>query len=77
MESIVLAISGLSLLGVSAVLRRTAEKHIAAAPKSGHVQHEPVGKKAKIEPALKGRTLIQPHVPALVSREASSVLDQY
>jgi hypothetical protein len=76
MESILLAISGLSLLGVSAVLRRTAEKHIAAVRKSDHVQHELAAKKTEFKPAFKGRTLLHPQVPALLSREAPSALEQ-
>lgn len=77
MESIVLAISGLSLLGVSAVLRRTAEKHIHTVRPSVYAAHEAVNKKAEfVKPAFEPKALMQQQVPTLLTSESPSLLHQ-
>lgn len=77
MESIVLAISGLSLLGVSAVLRRTADKHIHTVRPNNYAVHEALNKKAGFaKPAFEGKALLPQQAPTLLSSESSSQLHQ-
>ena len=75
MESIVLAISGLSLLGVSAVLSRAAEKQIANMRKNQYIQLEPVRTNSEFRSALEARPILPPQLPVLLSRDASAVLE--
>ena len=76
MEPIVLAVSGLSLLGVSSVLRRTADKEPAKMKKAHHAEQASAMKKKAPKPSLQTKPVLHPRVPILLSREASSVVDQ-
>jgi hypothetical protein len=70
MEPIILALSGLSLLGVSSVLRRTAVKR----PNNVDPSENP---NTKLEFAkLETTTLLHTHVPPLMSSETPSLLQQ-
>ena len=73
MEPIVLALSGLSLLGVSSVLRRTAGKEPAKMRKTHHAEHPSVMTKKVSKPSIQGKPVSHTRVPVLLSREASMV----
>ena len=78
MESIVLAISGLSLLGVSEAIRRTARKHMnTLRPPSLQVYD---GVKTDINTAkatAEVESLLKQPVAALMASESRPVLQQY
>lgn len=75
MEPIILALSGLSLLGVSSVLRRTAAKTSNNVEPSHYGVHENPGTKLEFA-KLESTSLLHTHVPPLMSSETSSLLQQ-
>ena len=75
MESIVLALSGLSLLALSVVLRRTAAKNNYTVWSNEYTVPQTLQTKAEfVKPAFEGKALTQQPLSTLLSSESSSSL---
>jgi hypothetical protein len=77
MESIVLALSGLSLLGVSSLLRKKTAKHIYTVRPNDRRTYQPFAENvARSDGAYEPEVLLQHQMP-LLDRPTSSLLQQY
>jgi len=78
MESIVLAISGLSFLGVSEAIRRTAGKHVNTLRLPKLQMYEGVTTSIKrTSAAVEAESLLKQPVASLMSSESHPVLQHY
>jgi hypothetical protein len=77
MEVIVLAVSGLSLLGVSSLLRKKTAKHIySVRPNDRHTHQAFTDNVSRSDGAYEPEVLLQHQMP-LLDRPTSSLLQQY
>jgi hypothetical protein len=73
MEAIVLAISGLSLLAASAVLRRTGKHINTVQPHDSNTYRSVTSNPGQASAAIESRALLQKHVVPQLDRGTSAV----